>query len=163
MQRFFGAILALISLVSCKEDKKEQLQEIAQEIVEPPVIKHFGFNLEEFKVVQDTIKKGETFGELMLKNKVDYPKIIHIAEQYKDTFDIRRIDRKPYVLLKSKDTSETAEVFIYQNDKINYTVFDFRDSTANAYKGRRKVKLIEREVGGIINSSLSQTLDSLGV
>ncbi|WP_431125010.1 M23 family metallopeptidase [Flagellimonas flava] len=163
MQKFFGAILALMLLISCKE-KQELVQQLEPaEPVQKPIVKRFGFNLDEFNVVYDTIQKGETFGELMLKNKVDYPKIIHIAEEYKDTFDIRRIDRKPYVLLKSKDTSESAQVFIYQNDKINYTVFDFRDSTANAYKGRRKVNSVEREVGGVIENNLSETLDNLGV
>nr|WP_299386798.1 peptidoglycan DD-metalloendopeptidase family protein [Allomuricauda sp.] len=163
MQRFIGAILALLVLVSCKE-KQELVQQLEPaEPVEKPIVKRFGFNLDEFNVEYDTIQKGQTFGELMLKNKVDYPKIIHIAEEFKDTFDIRRIDRKPYLLLKSKDTAEAAQVFIYQNDKINYTVFDFRDSTANAYKGKRKVNSTEREVAGVIENNLSETLDKLGV
>ena len=147
MQRFFGAILALLVLVSCKE-KKELVQQLEpKDIVEKPIVKRFGFNLDDFNVVYDTIKRGETFGELMLKNKVDYPKIVKIAEEFKDTFDIRRIDTKPYLLLKSKDTSEAAQVLIYQNDKINFTVFDFRDSTATAYKGRREIRSQERGGG----------------
>jgi len=163
MQRFFGAILALWVLVSCREEEKLAEQLTAEVPVQKTIEKRFGFNLDDFKVVYDTIKKGETFGELMLKNNVDYPKIIQISKEYRDTFDIRKIDIKPYVLLKSKDTSETAEVFIYQNDKINYTVVDFRDSSALAYKGRRKVKLVERELGGIIENNLYETLDNLGV
>ena len=163
MQRFFGAILALVVLVSCKDEKVEPPKEMAQETVEVPVVKHFGFNLDEFKVVQDTVKWGDSFGELMLKNKVDYPKIATISENYKDTFDVRKIKvGKPYLILKSKDTSEIAEIFIYENDRINYTVVDLRDSV-KAYKSKKDVKYVEREVGGIINSSLSQTLDSLGV
>lgn len=163
MQRFFGAVLALLVLGSCKEEKKEELQELAQEIVEQPIVKHFGFNLEEFKVVQDTVKWGDSFGELMLKNKVEYPKIATISQHFKDTFDVRKIMvGKPYLILKSRDTSETAEVFIYQNDKINYTVVDLRDSV-RAYRSRKEVKYVEREVGGIIENNLSQTLDNLGV
>ncbi|WP_420603763.1 M23 family metallopeptidase [Flagellimonas sp.] len=164
MQRFFGAILALMVLVSCKE-KKELVQQLEpQEPVQKPIVKHFGFNLDDFNTVYDTIKRGETFGELMLKNKVDYPKIYSISENYKDTFDVRKVMvGKPYILLKSKDTAEAAEVFIYQNDKINYTVVDFRDSSAYAYKGKRKVKSLEREVAGVIENNLSETLDKLGV
>lgn len=163
MQRCIGAILALLVLVSCKE-KKELVQELVpEEVVEKPIVKHFGFNLDEFKVVYDTIRYGDSFGELMLKNKVDYPKIASISENYRDTFDVRKIQvGKPYVILKSKDTSEIAEVFIYQNDKINYTVVDLRDST-RAYKSKRKVKSMEREVAGVIKNNLSETLDSLGV
>ncbi|WP_375325721.1 peptidoglycan DD-metalloendopeptidase family protein [Flagellimonas sp. GZD32] len=164
MQKIIGAILTLmVVLVSCNE-KKEPMKEVAtvEAIVKPPVLQ-YGFNLEDFKVVHDTVRNGDSFGELMLKNKVDYPKIAAIAENYRDTFDVRKIQvGKPYVILKSKDTSEVAEVFIYQNDKINYTVVDLRDST-KAYKSKKKIKLVEREIGGIIENNLSMTIDTLGV
>ncbi|SDQ10229.1 peptidoglycan DD-metalloendopeptidase family protein [Flagellimonas zhangzhouensis] len=164
MQKFIGAILTLmVVLVSCKETK-EPLEEVAtvETIVKPPVL-HYGFNLDDYNVVHDTVRNGDSFGELMLKNKVDYPKIAAISEKFRDTFDVRKIQvGKPYVILKSKDTSEVAEVFIYQNDRINYTVVDLRDST-NAYKSKKKVKLVEREIGGVIENNLSMTIDTLGV
>ncbi|GLU43433.1 peptidoglycan DD-metalloendopeptidase family protein [Allomuricauda sp. NBRC 101325] len=164
MQKFIGAILTLmVVLVSCKETK-EPLEEVAtvETIVKPPVL-HYGFNLEDYTVVHDTVRSGDSFGELMLKNKVDYPKIAAISENFRDTFDVRKIQvGKPYLILKSKDTSEVAEVFIYQNDRINYTVVDLRDST-KAYKSKKKVKLVEREIGGVIDHSLSMSIDTLGV
>lgn len=99
----------------------------------------------------------------MLENHVDYPKIVSISEHFKDTFDVRKIKAgKPYLILKSKDTLDKAQVFIYQNDKINYTVVDLRDS-AVAYKGRKAVRSVEREIVGTIKNSLSVDLDSLGV
>ena len=164
MQKFFGAILTLmIVLVSCKQDKVLVDELVKVETIEKPPVTHFGFNLEEFNVVHDTVKRGDSFGELMLRNKVDYPKIAAISENFRDTFDVRKIKvGKPYTILKSKDTSEVAEIFIYQNDKINYTVVDLRDSVT-AYKSRKKVKLMEREVGGVITNNLSETLDNLGV
>ncbi|WP_318310713.1 peptidoglycan DD-metalloendopeptidase family protein [Flagellimonas crocea] len=163
MRKIIGAILTLVVLVSCKETK-QPLEEVAtvETIVKPPVL-HYGFNLDDYKVVHDTVRNGDSFGELMLRNKVDYPKIAAISENYRDTFDVRRIQvGKPYLILKSRDTSEVAEVFIYQNDKINYTVIDLRDST-RAYKSKKKVKLVEREIGGVIDHSLSMSIDTLGV
>ncbi|NAY91897.1 peptidoglycan DD-metalloendopeptidase family protein [Muricauda sp. JGD-17] len=164
MRKFIGAIVVLATLVSCKQDKEVEVQELVQvEPIERVPVTRFGFNVEEFKVVQDTVRWGDSFGELMLKNNVEYPKIATISEQYKDTFDVRKIRvGKPYTILKSKDTSEVAEIFIYENDKVNFTVVDLRDSVV-AYKSKRKVKYVEREVGGIINNNLSETLDNLGV
>lgn len=164
MQKFFGAILTLVVLVSCKEEKVVVNEELAKvETIEKPPVLHYGFNLEDYTVVHDTVRNGDSFGELMLKNKVDYPKIAAISENYRDTFDVRKIQvGKPYLILKSKDTSEVAEVFIYQNDKINYTVVDLRDST-KAYKSKKRVKLVEREIGGVIDHSLSMSIDTLGV
>ena len=163
MRKIIGAMVVLTVLASCKQTK-EPVEEVAKvEVIEKLPELHYGFNLDEFNVVRDTVRNGDSFGELMLKNKVDYPKIAAISENYRDTFDVRKIMvGKPYLILKSKDTSEVAEVFIYQNDRINYTVVDLRDS-AVAYKNKRKVTLREREVGGVINSSLSEAMDNLGV
>ncbi len=159
MQNIYKVLLALMLMVSCKQEKALIKTEPLQKV---PLLQ-FGFNLEEFNVVRDTIRRGDSFGALMLKNKVAYPKINTISTQFRDTFDVRKIKiGKPYLILKSKDTVAAAEVFIYQNDRINYTVVDLRDSVV-AYKEKKKVKHVSREVAGVIHSTLSETLDSLKV
>ena len=159
----FGVILVVIS---CKEDHKlvkENKDATDVLVTEVEIKKAYGFNLADFKVQQDTIRKGDSFGELMIDNNVDYPKIAKLTQEYKDTFDVRRIRvGKPYLILKSKDTSETAQVFIYENDPINYTVVDFRDSVI-AYKRKKAVKYIEREASGIIETSLSEAILAQGI
>jgi murein DD-endopeptidase MepM/ murein hydrolase activator NlpD len=168
MIKFWGILFITIVLFSCKEDQaavENQSKEVIAKIetIEKPVVTKFGFNLDEFTVKEDTVRYGDSFGELMLDNKVDYPKIAKISQEYKDTFDVRRIRvGKPYTILKSKDTTETAQVFIYENDPINYTVVDFRDS-AVAYKNQREVKYVEREVSGVIETSLSDAILDQGI
>jgi len=99
----------------------------------------------------------------MLQNHVEYPKIYKISQEYKDTFDVRKIRvGKPYTILKSKDTLEAAQVFIYENDRINFTVVDLRDSVV-AYTDKRKVKYVERVASGIIKSSLSEAILDQGI
>ncbi|WP_445386646.1 peptidoglycan DD-metalloendopeptidase family protein [Robiginitalea sp. IMCC44478] len=163
MRTLWGIFLLALIGLSCS-DKKGKDQEIKTEAkplvaqLEPRI--EYGFNLDDFVVVSDTIRRGDSFGELMLENKVEYPKIATISEKYKDSFDVRRIRvGKPYLILKSKDTTEKAQVFIYQEDPINYTVVDFRDS-ARAYKKKRPVKYVEREASGVIpqGGSLSNVI-----
>ncbi|SKB32320.1 peptidoglycan DD-metalloendopeptidase family protein [Maribacter arcticus] len=165
MQKYWGIILALTVLASCKDDV-EHKNDIAQEISVPKadvVNEQFGFNLDEFNVQLDTIKYGDSFGELMMQNKVAYPKIAAISENYRDTFDVRKIRvGKPYVILKSKDTIAQAQIFIYENDPINYTVIDMRDSV-KVYTDKRKVKYVRREVSGIIETSLSEAILEQGI
>lgn len=165
MQKYWGIILALTVMVSCK-DTEVQKKDIAQEIgeVEKPVLnERFGFNLDEFYVKLDTIKYGDSFGELMQQHKVDYPKVAAISENFRDSFDVRKIRvGKPYVILQSKDTLAQAQVFIYENDPINYTVVDLRD-TVKVYKNKNKVKYVQREVSGVIESSLSEAILQQGV
>ena len=165
MHKYWGIILALTVLASCK-DEVEQKNDIVQEINVPKVDivnEQFGFNLNEFNVQLDTIKYGDSFGELMMQNKVAYPKIAAISENYRDTFDVRKIRvGKPYVILKSKDTIAKAQIFIYENDPINYTVIDLRDSV-KVYTDKRKVKYVRREVSGIIETSLSEAILDQGI
>ena len=165
MNKILGALAILGVLVSCGEGKKKENETVAvvETVKKPVVFKEYGFNLDDYTVLYDTVRKGDSFGELMLKNKVDYPKIYKITEEFKDTFDVRKIVvGKPYIILKSKDTSEVAKVFIYQNDKINYTVVDLRDSV-NAYKERKKVKYVQREASGVIETSLSEAILDQGI
>ncbi|MFM1878696.1 MAG: hypothetical protein RLZZ241_1562 [Bacteroidota bacterium] len=125
----------------------------------------FGFNLDVFDVVTDTIRKGDSFGEIMARHQVGFPQIALVAEKFKDTFDVRRIRvGKPYLILKSKDSTAAPQVFIYQNDRINYTVVDFRDSV-NAYRGKRIMRTLEREISGVIpeGGSLSAVIDERGI
>jgi murein DD-endopeptidase MepM/ murein hydrolase activator NlpD len=169
MTKYWGILFILALSFSCKEDKvpnpieRSSTEITSIEILKKPIVKHFGFNLEEFEVQLDTVRNGDSFGELMLEHKVDYPKITKITQEYRDTFDVRKIRvGKPYVILKSKDTSATAQIFIYENDAINYTVVDLRDNV-KAYREKKQVKFLEREVSGIIETSLSDALLEQGI
>ena len=89
----------------------------------------FGFNLDNYNVINDTIKNGESFGVIMDRHHVGYPKINQIATKIKDTFDVRRIrSGKAYTILTSKDSLRKAQVFIYKHNKVNATIIDFKDS-----------------------------------
>ena len=163
MRMYRGLICIVLFFMACKEEQPVPQELTANTPPEIEINEAYGFNLDEFEVIRDTIKSGDSFGELMLKNHADYPKIIKITEEYKDTFDVRRIRAgKPYVILKTKDTLPKAEVFIYENDRINYTVVDLRDS-AIAYKEKKEVKYVQREVSGIIETSLSEAILDQGI
>ncbi|WP_340066255.1 M23 family metallopeptidase [Ascidiimonas aurantiaca] len=156
---------ALLAVTACKKEHEIEkappvkvVKKAVQEIVE------FGFNLNNYQVEKDTIKSGDSFGKILLNHKVDYPKIAQITSTVQDTFDVRRIRAgKPYTILKSKDTSAQAQVFIYQHDKVNFTVVDFRDSVIQAYKHQKPVKFLEREASGVITSTLSEAILEQGI
>ncbi len=170
MKKYWGIIFILALSFSCKEDKdaehdllKSKTEIAAIVPIKKPVVKQFGFDLDEFTVQQDTVRRGDSFGELMLQHKVDYPKIYKISQEYRDTFDVRKIRvGNPYLILKSKDTTQGVQIFIYENDPINYTVVDLRDSV-RAYKERKQVKYVEKELSGVIETSLSDALLQQGI
>ena len=123
----------------------------------------FGYNLDDYLVIQDTIKKGDSFGVILDRNHVEYPTINRIAIKIKNTFDVRRLlPGKPYTILAKKDSTEQAQIFIYQHNRIEYTIIDFTDTIVTK-KVRKTIKYVEKTATGIITSSLSETLDEQGL
>ncbi len=145
------------AFIACDTTKDDLVEE---EIVEEnPIVEEYGYILNDYNVVRDTIRPGDTFGVILDANGVSQSKIFEVANKFKDSFDVRRIVvGKPYVLLNSKDSLNTTQVFIYEKNKIEYAVVDFRD-TINCYTDRKPVRFEEREASGIITSSLSQTME----
>ena len=150
--------------MSCGKDNQGDAESTSEKTANslPKIVYEFGYRLNDFKVIKDTIKKGDSFGIILDRHHVYYPKINAIAKKIKDTFDVRRIRAGiPYMILASKDTLEKAEVFIYKNSKASATIIDFKDSTIVAYNYRKPIKIIEKEVSGKIYSTLSEAMDSL--
>ena len=151
----------LLSFTSCKKDQPEPIETEELAVVEPQDTYEFGFNLDDYVVKRDTIRSGDSFGVIMERNKIGYPLIFQIAEKAKDSFDIRKLQiGRPYTILCSKDTLQEPKCFIYQPNKIDYVVINFQDSI-HAYKSKKPIKFVEKEISGTINSSLSVAMDSL--
>ena len=151
----------LIFIVSCGNDKK-----VEPEIIQPKkekIIKEFGFILNNYEVKKDTIDRGDSFGLILEKNELYYPKIFNIVNEVKKVFDIRRVNvGRPYTILYSKDSIRKPEYFIYQPSSIDYLVVSLGDSIY-AEKKQKEVKLVEYEASGVIKSSLSETMQELGL
>ncbi len=125
----------------------------------------FGFNIDNYKVSRDTIKAGDSFGEILIKKKLSYPQIYKIVEGIKDSFDIRWLTLgKPYTILSSKDSLEQPLYFIYQPNKVDYVVIDFENlDSIIAYNKKKPFKIVRKTTSGTINSSLSETMDENGL
>ena len=151
----------LFFIVSCGNDKK-----VEPEIIQPKkekIIKEFGFILNNYEVKKDTIDRGDSFGLILEKNELYYPKIFNIVNEVKKVFDIRRVNvGRPYTILYSKDSIGKPEYFIYQPSSIDYLVVSLGDSIY-AEKKQKEVKLVEYEASGVIKSSLSETMQELGL
>jgi len=156
-------ILFALILFSC-EKKVDKV--IIEEDTKPkiPIVVEFGFTLNDYLVVQDTIKSGDTFGKLLESHNIGNFKVHEVTEQVKDSFKMRdiRIGR-PITLLKSKDKPNQLQVFIYQKDNINYSVVDFRDTIVKAYNKQKPITIKRRTIATAIHGSLSQTLNKNGV
>lgn len=156
--------LAIFSFNSCDNAQGQKGKTAKTEPVthqpEPKVV--YGFNLADFEVIRDTVKSGDTFGRIMNSNGVSLGRVYTITSKIQDTFDTRSITiGTPYAIVKSKDTTNTVHAFVYQNNKIHYTVIDLADTIAVRHE-QRPVTIKRRSISGVINSSLSQAMDDAG-
>lgn len=155
-------VLALIILfISCKHSgEKADMVEKKVEIPKPVLL--FGYNLDNYNMVKDTISNNETLGVILDRYHVEYPTIYNIVNQIKDSFDVRKIKvGKPYTILSKKDSTQEAQVFIYHPNPIEYTIIDFKDSIATTRNEELPIKTVTKTASGIIESSLFETLENL--
>ena len=158
-QKVFLIFLLSTFIISCDKTNEE-------EIIAPkakPKLVEFGFKIHDFNIVNDTIKSGDTFGSLIEKQNLDSRKVYDIVAKVKDTFDVRSIRiGKPFTILRSKDRTNKIQVLIYQPDRLNFYVIDFRDSII-VYKKAKPLTFKTRTIAGALNGSLSETLQNLKV
>ena len=160
MKHFFLLLFISIVFFSCKEEHKKPKKVIIPE----KIVYKFGYKLNDYLVTGASIEKGESFGVILTRHHVDYPKILEISTKAKDIFDVRMLKvGKPYMILSKKDSTEKAQVFIYQHDLINYSTIELVDDEIVVRNSKRKVKTVIKKSSGYISSSLSEALDSQGI
>lgn len=158
-------LLAIISILifGCKEKENESIETSEEMAFVEPEVYEFGFKINDFIVKRDTVRRGDSFGKILEKNRIGYPQIYEIATAAKDSFDVRRLQiGKPYTILCSKDSLQTPRCFIYQPNLEEYIVVNFQDSI-HAYSSRKPIKYVERTVTGVVNNSISVALDEKGI
>src|SRR5690606_5458655 len=141
--------------IACKPD----VDPIIQEAMARPEGKFdFGFRLDDYNVIHDTIEAGDTFGGILNKQNLDTLRVYDIVTKIRDSFDVRSIRRgKPFTLLRSLDKTKRLQAFIYQPDRLNYYIIDLRDSIS-VTKKTRPVSIKRRTIAGSLEGSLSAAL-----
>lgn len=157
-------LLSVIAFAGCNNDV-ENKEEISDVKVEQPVpiVEEYGFVLNDYEVVRDTIQSGDSFGAILDTHGVSRSKVFEITEQVSETFNpTKLVVGKPYVILKAKDSVNTPEFFIYENDRIDFTVVNIGENIA-AFKSQKPVTIKRKTVSGVIVSNLSEAMTNQGL
>ncbi|MES2545161.1 MAG: peptidoglycan DD-metalloendopeptidase family protein [Bacteroidota bacterium] len=156
MKKISILLVLFLCLQSCnKSEKGKETIGVKPE----PILVEFGFTLNNFDVVNDTIINGDTFGSIIEKENLQGRRVYDIVEKVKDTFDVRIVRKgKAYTMLRSKDKSKKLQVFIYQPDRLSYYVIDFRDSI-KVHKVVKPMTIKRRVIVGQLDGSLSGSLE----
>ena len=157
MKKLFALLFVVLS-IACKNEKPEK------PIIPEKIVYEFGYRLNDYTVINDTLKSGENFGEILSRNKIGSSKIYEIVSKTRDSFNIRSLKAGiPYTILAKKDSTQEAQVFIYRQSKINYTIIDFKDSIITVINGKRPIKTKIVTASGLITTHLSHAIKSQGL
>ncbi len=164
MKRIFPLfLLTSFLLFSCGDDVNEVAQNDSIKKEQPQIIKQYGFVLNDYIVVRDTVKPGDSFGQIMDRFGVGPSKVYEITKTIAETFNPRLlVVGRNYTILKNKDSLETAKAFVYEDNNIEYTVVSL-DNNVAAYRGQKPVTIKRRVASGIITSSLSAAMEKEGL
>ena len=151
-------ILLTVIFASC--EKKQTITKVELPIPEK-IVTEFGYTLNDYEVIQDTIEEGDSFGWILDHNGVNRARVYEIASKVKDSFDVRRLKiGKKYTVLKCKDSSDQVDAFIYQPNKIDYNVVHINDEDSIYAEVKHKKVITKRKMlSGIIESSLSAAIE----
>ncbi len=145
---------------SCNNTKKTKVSEtIKKEEVKPipEPEKMFGLPIDSFIIKNGKVKPNEMMSKILGNYEIPYSTIDKLVNKSKPIFDVRKINAgKKYYLFFSNDSLYTPKYFVYEINKIDYIVYDLTD-TLNVYKGKRKVKTLEKKAGAAITKSLWMT------
>lgn len=134
-----------------------------QEIeIEKPVML-YGMMVNNLHVAEDVVRRNERFADLLEGHYVP-PQImqqLHLVPR--DVFDFRRIAfNNKYVLITSHDSLQSVRALVYESNATDFFIFHFNDSL-RVEPGHHLVEIRDKEVAGVIGSSLAETITVLGI
>ena len=134
---------------------------IAITVKNPAVL--YGINVEAYVVIEERVKRNQFLSDILIAHNVPVNLINQVSSIPKKIFDVRKIaQNKKYTVICTSDSLKTAKALVYEPNPIDYIVFTFEDSL-RVDVCKRDVVIAEKNVAGIIQSSLSQTIEEMGI
>ncbi len=141
---------------------RTSLQQKKVNIIKPEEHKLYGIKSDNYKTESGYIEPNMFLSTLFDKYNIS-SKLHNVLEKTKDIFDVRKIKSgQKYTVFFTKDTSETVDYLVYEENKTDYLVFNLKDSV-NVYEGKKKVDIKIKETGGVITSNLWFAMKDAGV
>ncbi|HKI87563.1 MAG TPA: hypothetical protein VKA38_00960, partial [Draconibacterium sp.] len=163
-----GFVLALVLVISCSQNKKNQDQKEELAIVPdtiitlPPILK-YGLPVDSFSVTDGVVKTNQYLSQILNAYGVGMGIVDQIARNSKPVFDVRRIKSgQNYSIFQTSDSVKQARYFVYENSPTEYYVFELFDSL-RVYKGEKEVVTHRKTAQGVIETSLWNTMYDSGL
>ncbi len=129
----------------------------------PPEIEH-GMIITGLQKTEATVKRNQTFTDLLQGYAVPPGVIQQIARIPKGQFDFRRIvASRKYTIYSKRDSVNTLRALVYESNPVDYVIFHFLKDSMWVEPCQLPVTIQEKGIAGIIQSNLSETVEELGI
>ena len=151
MKRIF-TLLIISFLFSCSLEKNNQVNE-------DPIKYKFGYDQSKYIFEEKKVKRGDTFGDILEDQGIDYPEIYRALEKTKNDVSFTKLQLgKPYTLIFTNDSIRELKAFVYHPTIEGYSFIQLRDSVY----GKTLIKprsYRDLTASGSIDNSLYLTLE----
>ena len=142
------------------EAAEAQPEAIEEELPEPTVL--YGMVVDSFQVVEQVIKPRQNLADILNPFNIEARIASELAQKCRKIFDVRQLAaNKKVTILATKDSTQTAQFMIYEPNPTEFVVFSLGD-TLGAAVVQREVTTVEKSIYGVINSSLSESMQEAG-
>ncbi len=164
---FFGKVLllAILFLVACGTKNELYPENLTSAPFEEEMEqKLFDISLSDFNLINDTVKKGWSWGDVFLPFGISQATINEVAALAREeAIGLKYIVAgKPFsVFTQQKDTLIKTAYVVYEPDPYSFITFDFTSDSIKITKSNKPVEYINKTVYGEImpNSNLSFALN----
>lgn len=118
----------------------------------------YGIPLDSRVAFRKVFKSNESLGEVLQRHHVPASLIHQVGQLPTDLFDVKKIKAdKPYTLVCNNDSLQQAQSLIYHPNPWEYVILHFNDSV-KVERGFHRVDTVEKEIAGVITSSLYNSM-----
>ncbi len=121
MKKSWWILICGVLFFSCSGEKKDE--KTPEKEVEIRV--KYGFPIDDYRVVLDTVRNNETISDILSKYNVDFGVIHNLAQKSKEIFSVRNIrpNHQYSLLFCSQDSTAMPKYFIYEHNLAEYVVY----------------------------------------
>ena len=163
----FFIATAILVVFSYKQSAVNKLEDITEELkVEVPVKEPtllYGMVVDNRVVIEDKVKRNQFLADILKTYNVPVHLINQLSTLPREVFDVRKIvPNKKFTFICDQDSVQTPLAFVYEPNQIDYVVLKFGDQLY-VDRCQKEVTIEEKSISGIIKSSLSQTINDMGI
>lgn len=124
---------------------------------------YYGVEISDARIVENKVKRNERLTDILENYRVPEKFVRQVSQIPRSMFDVRKIIAgKKYTIITGADSLSAPRAFIYEPNDIDYVLFKFKD-TLQVDVCQRHVDIVKKEISGVIESSLFETIDQMGM